>query len=128
VTPKQQRFIVEYTVDLNAAAAARRAGYSSRTAEAIGSRLLRNVKVAAAVCAALAERAERADLDAEYVLRRLMAEANDRGRGSSHAGRVRALEPLGKHLRLFTDRIEMAQPVRLQIVEEIVNAPERETP
>jgi hypothetical protein len=49
-----------------------------------------------------------------------------RGRGSSHAGRVRALELLGKHLKLFTDRIETAQPVRLQIVEEIVDAYESE--
>ncbi len=36
LTPKQQRFVEEYLVDLNAAAAARRAGYSAKTAKLIG--------------------------------------------------------------------------------------------
>ncbi len=36
LTPKQKRFVAEYLVDLNATAAAIRAGYSKKTAEAIG--------------------------------------------------------------------------------------------
>ena len=36
LTPKQERFCEEYLVDLNAAAAARRAGYSKQTAGVIG--------------------------------------------------------------------------------------------
>ena len=36
LTPKQERFCQEYLVDLNAAAAARRAGYSKQTAGVIG--------------------------------------------------------------------------------------------
>ncbi len=35
LTPKQQCFIEEYLIDLNATAAAIRAGYSPRTARAI---------------------------------------------------------------------------------------------
>ena len=34
LTPKQQRFVEEYLIDLNAAASARRAGYSVRSADA----------------------------------------------------------------------------------------------
>lgn len=49
LTPKQQRFVDEYLIDLNATQAAIRAGYSEATAEQQASRLLRNVKVAAAV-------------------------------------------------------------------------------
>ena len=36
LTPRQRRFCEEYLVDLNASAAARRAGYSADTARQIG--------------------------------------------------------------------------------------------
>lgn len=45
LTEKQKRFVAEYLVDLNATAAAIRAGYSEKTACEQGSRLLANVKV-----------------------------------------------------------------------------------
>lgn len=45
LTDKQKRFVDEYLADLNATAAARRAGYSEKTACEQGSRLLANVKV-----------------------------------------------------------------------------------
>jgi phage terminase small subunit len=47
--PRQQRFVEEYLIDVNAEQAAIRAGYSAKTAEAQGSRLLSNVKVQRAV-------------------------------------------------------------------------------
>ena len=46
-TARQHRFVAEYQVDLNAAQAALRAGYSARTAPQQGSRLLKNVEVQA---------------------------------------------------------------------------------
>ena len=46
---KQQRFVEEYILDLNATQAAIRAGYSPKTAEVTGCKLLRNAKVAAAI-------------------------------------------------------------------------------
>jgi phage terminase small subunit len=49
LTDKQQRFVDEYLIDLNATQAAIRSGYSERTAEQQASRLLRNVKVRAEV-------------------------------------------------------------------------------
>ncbi|MBI4486144.1 MAG: terminase small subunit [Acidobacteria bacterium] len=51
LTPKQRRFIAEYLIDLNATQAAKRAGYSPKTAQEQASRLLSNVKVAAAIAA-----------------------------------------------------------------------------
>ena len=45
LTEKQKRFVQEYLIDLNATAAARRAGSSEKTACEQGSRLLANVKV-----------------------------------------------------------------------------------
>lgn len=49
LTPKQQRFVVEYLIDLNATQAAIRAGYSRKTAEDIGRQLLRKTPVAEAI-------------------------------------------------------------------------------
>lgn len=45
LTDKQRRFVDEYPIDMNAAAAARRAGYSELTAGQIGSRLLRHPNI-----------------------------------------------------------------------------------
>jgi phage terminase small subunit len=49
LTPKQARFVAEYLVDLNAAAAARRAGYSAKTADQQGYENLKKPEIAAAV-------------------------------------------------------------------------------
>lgn len=75
LTPKQEAFVREYLVDLNASAAARRAGYSARTAEWQGPQLLRKTHVAEAIGKAQAARAERTEIGADWVLKRLHAEA-----------------------------------------------------
>ena len=49
LTSKQKQFVSEYLIDRNAKQAAIRSGYSVKTAEVQGSRLLRNVKVKALV-------------------------------------------------------------------------------
>ena len=49
LTPKQARFVSEYLKDQNATQAAIRAGYSEKTANQQGSRLLAHVGVAAAL-------------------------------------------------------------------------------
>lgn len=45
LTPKQERFCVEYLVDCNATQAAIRAGYSAKTARSQGQRMLTNVDI-----------------------------------------------------------------------------------
>jgi phage terminase small subunit len=72
LTPRQQRFVDEYLIDLNATQAAIRAGYSAKTAHSQGERLLRHVEVSAAIAAAKKARAERAEVDADYVLKRMI--------------------------------------------------------
>lgn len=75
LTPKQQRFVEEYLVDLNAAAAARRAGYSEKTARQIGERLLTNVDIQEEVQALMQARQQRTEITADRVLRELAAVA-----------------------------------------------------
>jgi len=68
---KQQRFVDEYLIDLNATQAAIRAGYSAKTANEQGARLLANVSVSAAITAAQARRAKRTEITQDRVLAEL---------------------------------------------------------
>lgn len=71
LNPKQAMFVAEYLIDLNATQAAIRAGYSARTANEQGSRLLADAKVRAAVEAAQAERGARVQATGDDVLREI---------------------------------------------------------
>lgn len=71
LTPKQQRFIKEYLIDLNATQAAIRAGYSEKTASQIGEQNLRKLEIQAAVNAAVAERSERTKITQDMVLQEI---------------------------------------------------------
>lgn len=71
LTDKQQRFVEEYLVDLNATQAAIRAGYSAATAGAIGHENLSKPEIADALASAKAERSMRTEITADQVLREL---------------------------------------------------------
>jgi phage terminase small subunit len=71
LTPKQQRFVAEYLVDLNGKQAAIRAGYSPKTAEVQASRLLRNAQVAEAVSTGAEKRLKKLDISADRVLQEI---------------------------------------------------------
>ena len=75
LTPRQQRFVDEYLVDLCATKAAIRAGYSERTANEQGARLLANVSIREAIQASQERRSKRTEITADNVLRRLWAVA-----------------------------------------------------
>jgi phage terminase small subunit len=69
---RQIKFVEEYIKSLNATDAAIKAGYSEKTARSQGSRLLTNVDIQEAIQKAKIERQERANIDADYVLKRLV--------------------------------------------------------
>lgn len=71
LTDKQQRFVDEYLIDLNATQAAIRAGYSTKTATEQGSRLLSNVKVRACIDEKMAELSRRTGVNQERIIREL---------------------------------------------------------
>ena len=110
LTPKQARFVEEYLLDLNAAAAARRAGYSEKNADSIAAQLLSKTKVFEAVQSAIAARSAKAEITAEYVLENLkrLSERCMSEEEFAPSAAARALELLGKHLGLFSDRVELS--------------------
>ncbi len=72
LTDKQALFVKEYLIDLNATQAAIRAGYSKKTANREGSRLLSKVDIQKAIQNAQKARNEKLNIDAQCVLRRLI--------------------------------------------------------
>ena len=68
LTPKQGAFIAAYLETLNASEAARRAGYSEKTAYSIGEELLRKPEISDAIAKARKEHAERNQINADRVL------------------------------------------------------------
>lgn len=143
LTDKQTAFVREYLVDLNATQAAIRAGYSERTASRIGPQLLGKTCVREAIEKAQAKRARRVEVTQDYVLSNLVevvertmqrAPVLDRkgeqvtdeeGRAVwtfDAKGANRALELLGKHLGIFTDKIraEVSGPDGGPVASEIV--------
>ena len=68
MTPKQERFVAEYLIDLNATAAARRAGYSEKTAGAIGAENLAKPQILAALNKAKNAVAVRANVTVDEIV------------------------------------------------------------
>lgn len=71
LTARQQRFVDEYLIDLNATQAAIRAGYSQKTARQIGNRMLTNVDIQAATSKRMGERSSRVEITQDMVLKEL---------------------------------------------------------
>jgi phage terminase small subunit len=68
LTRKQQRFVEEFLIDLNATQAAVRAGYSPLTARSIGSENLTKPNIQAALTRARATRRDRLEIQADTVV------------------------------------------------------------
>jgi phage terminase small subunit len=142
-TDKQEIFCQEYIVDLNATNAAIRAGYSPKTAYSIASRLLRNVKIRARVTELMDERSKRTLVDADFVVRNLLditakcqqkvpvmewnaenkcmeQKTDEEGKAIwefDSSGANKALELLGRHLAMFTDKAKITTMVEQPLFE-----------
>ena len=114
---RQALFVAEYLKDLNASAAARRAGYSEKTAFRSGIENMQKPAITDAIAAAMKERGDRVQITADKVLTDIeliktdaMREAADKeGRRAmvNHAAALKACELQGRHLQMFVDRVAM---------------------
>jgi phage terminase small subunit len=131
LTPRQQRFVDEYLIDLNATQAAIRAGYSEKTARSIGCENLTKPDVVAAIDAKRSAQSERLGITQDYVLGRLrdnlerslqaepVLDREGKQTGEySYQGSVanRAAELLGKHLGMFSET-PAAQTTNIYVVQ-----------
>lgn len=120
---KQKRFCDEYLITLEATEAARRVGYAEQTAkrapdwinekgqEKPSSKF--NPELYAYIQERIQARQERTEITQDMVVRELrdiaMAEASDESDSSmKYASKLKALELLGKHLGMFTDKVAIS--------------------
>lgn len=68
LTDKQQCFVSEYLIDLNATQAAIRAGYSPKTANEQGCQLLAKLSIQQAIAKKMAERSKRTGINQDRVV------------------------------------------------------------
>lgn len=71
LTEKQQRFVDEYLIDLNATQAAIRAGYSVKTAKDIGCQNLAKLNIQQAISEKMAERSKRTGVNQDRIVMEL---------------------------------------------------------
>lgn len=124
LTAKQEMFCKEYLIDLNATQAAIRAGYKPANAKQTATENLSKPIIADRIQILFDTRAEKVELNSEWVLRNLEKVANrcmtaepvmvkgENGMEPSgeykfdSSGANKSLELIGKHLKLFTDKVE----------------------
>lgn len=110
LTPKQQVFVDEYLIDLNATQAAIRAGYSEKTAEQMGYQLLQKTSVQSAIEQAMNERQNRTQINADYVLNRLVQiDQLDIADILDEMGNFKPLSEWSKEWRLNISSFEIAE-------------------
>lgn len=73
--PRHEQFCLEYIIDFNAAASARRSGYATSSSTAEGSRLLANRNIKTRIQFLIAERVERTKINADAVVMALSRHA-----------------------------------------------------
>ena len=136
LTLKQRLFCREYITDLNASQAAERAGYSAKCAKEQGYRLLTYAHVQDEIADLMRRRALRLEVTSDYVIQTIVETIQRCSQGQAIVDRqgtpvfgidtqtgderplykydsasvLRGAELLGRHLRLFSDRLEHVGP------------------
>lgn len=104
LNPKQQKFVEEYMVDMNATAAAKRAGYAEGSAHVAGARLLNNDKVQKVIADSRMKRSKKVARTAQDAINdivRLAAMAEEKGDLKTA---IRGFELEAKHHGGFIER------------------------
>ncbi|MCL2548572.1 MAG: terminase small subunit [Symbiobacteriaceae bacterium] len=134
---KQEYFCQQYLIDRNATQAAIRAGYSEKTARTQAAQLLAKLSIRSRVHELQKEQAERLCIDADWTVLRFVELAErcmqitpvmEWDRASKEyvptgeyqfdsRGANRALELLGKHLGMFSDKQDAASSFASAIID-----------
>ena len=139
MTPRQEKFCVEYLIDLNATQAAIRAGYSDKTAYSMGQRLLKNVEIQSRIKKMRDDYYDKTIMSAKEVEYLLSKAGRDElkeevvvvegvGDGFSDSkiikkrlsakDRIKALELMGKRHHLFEDQDSKNGVEEVQIIDD----------
>lgn len=139
MTPRQEKFCVEYLIDLNATQAAIRAGYSKRTADRIANQNLRKLEIQSRIKKMRDEYYDKTIMSAkevEYLLSKAgrgelkeevvviegvgdgFSESKIIKKRLSAKDRIKALELMGKRHHLFEDQNSKTGEEEVQIIDD----------
>ena len=139
MTPRQEKFCVEYLIDLNATQAAIRAGYSRRTADRIANQNLRKLEIQSRIkkmrdeyydktimsakeVEYLLSKAGRGELKEEVVVIECVGDGFSESKiikkRLSAKDRIKALELMGKRHHLFEDQNSKTGEEEVQIIDD----------
>lgn len=139
MTPRQEKFCVEYLIDLNATQAAIRAGYSKRTADRIANQNLRKLEIQSRIKKMRDEYYDKTIMSAkevEYLLSKAgrgelkeevvviegvgdgFSESKIVKKRLSAKDRIKALELMGKRHHLFEDQNSKIGEEEVQIIDD----------
>lgn len=108
LNPKQERFCLEYIVDLNATQAAIRSGYSVKSAKAIGSEHLTKPDIQARIEELKGAREKRTEITADTVLQELLLLAKvDLSRAYGDDGKLLPIKQIPEDVRRAIAGIEV---------------------
>ena len=121
MTDKQITFVQEYLIDLNATQAAIRAGYSAKTACAIGTENLAKPVIKHAITLLMSMRSQRMKITADEVLADIEKIKQDamrsmKGMMINHQAGLKACELQGRHLQMFVDKVEHSGTQTLHVI------------
>lgn len=120
LTGRQARFCEEYIIDNNGTAAAVRAGYSEKGASTRATGLLKMPDVVRYLTRLRERHEDRTGVTVERVLNNLDEVMSDREQPGS--ARVSAATQLGKHLGMFTEKLDIKSEQKVtEIIRRIVD-------
>lgn len=126
-TARQQRFVEEYMVSMDAGEAYQKAfEYKGKNQYSLGYALLQNSVVRKLIDKATAERSKRTAVDADFVLGELVKVAKKTlvDDDIKAVDKLRALEMLGKNLKLFSDKVEVEGNLTIVVETGVPRTPE----
>ena len=139
MTPRQEKFCIEYLIDLNATQAAIRAGYSKKTADRIANQNLKKLEIQSRIKKMRDEYYDKAIMSAkevEYLLSKAgrgelkeevvvvegvgdgFSESKIIKKRLSAKDRIKALELMGKRHHLFEDQNSKTGEEEVQIIDD----------
>jgi len=113
MTPKQAEFVKEYLIDLNATAAASRAGYMHPNVYA--AQLMARDDICAAISDEMAKRAAKLEIDAEWVLRNAVDLHSRCKTENDRTNERQTLDLIGKHIDVQAFKERFAQEHTLNL-------------